>query len=165
MRKILLVQNECYLDRALQDVSNLIGFERRSTNKDGVVDLLAVILMSPSAIARLISEDQTCELSHLANSTPLFSPDSISVNGMWLLITVSQPDLLEPTARQEALGRILNILRSKGCVESLNTVFPAFPSEEVDESIAEQMSYLGYVHPGLPATNALNIDAPGHQRC
>ncbi len=103
MRKILLVQDESYLDRALRDVFRLFGCERQLINKDEVLDLLAVILMPLSGDARLTSEVQTCELFCLAHDIPLFSPDSASVSGIWLLLTVSQADPENSTKRQEAL--------------------------------------------------------------
>lgn len=156
MRKILLVHDERYLDRALQDVENLIGLQPQLASEDDVVDLLAVFLMPPSAIARLASEAQSCGPYRLANHNPLFSPESISVNGIWLLLTIYHPELLEPTARQEALSQLLNILRTKGYVENLAAVFPVFPSDENNAgSIGEQMIHLRSVHPALPATNAL----------
>lgn len=110
MHKILLVHDESYLDRALRDVFRLIGYERQLMNKDEVLDLLAVILMPLSGDARVTSEVQTCELFCLANNAPLFSPDSVSVSGVWLLLTVSQSDPANSTKRQEALSRILNVL-------------------------------------------------------
>ncbi|MBW4025927.1 MAG: hypothetical protein HIU93_00850 [Acidobacteria bacterium] len=160
MRKVLLVHDEIYLNRALENVQSLMGFERRASADDDVFDLLAVILIPPATLARALPEKgHLCNLSRLEHHHQLFSPDWISVNGIWLLLTVCQPDLLEPTARQEALSRILDTFKTKGCIQSLNAVYPVFSSSEKERSPGEQISYLESEHPGLPPTNALFIDS------
>lgn len=156
MRKILLVQDERYLKRALQDVENLIDCQERSASEDDVVDLLAVLPMPPSAMAHLTSDEHFCESCGSANRNLLFSAESISVSGIWLLLTIGHPELLEPTAREEALSQIVNILQTRGWIENLAAVFPVFPAaQNSGESIGKQMAYLRSVHPGLPAMNAL----------
>lgn len=157
MRKVLLVQNERYLDRALQDVGSLIAFERQQIGKDEQVDLLAVILLQPSAIAQLTSGEQTCERFRVDDSATPFASHSVSVNGVWLLLTVSQPDLPQPVSRQESLSRVLSVLRAKERVQSVSTIFPVFSPEEDERSVAEQMAYLQCEHPNLPITLSLSI--------
>jgi hypothetical protein len=155
MRKLLFVQSEYYLERALEDVGNLIQFEQQRMSGEDIFDLLAVILISPSTIALITSEQQTCDRLHLADSNPMFGPDSMSVNGMWLLLTVRQSELLEQTVRQVALSQILITLRTKGIIKNLADVFPVFSPKESESAIGEQMSYLGSIHPDLPKANAL----------
>jgi hypothetical protein len=84
MRKVLLVQNEQYLDRALQDVGGLMVFEQQHIGKEKQVDLLAVILLPTEAIGQLTSEQQTCDPLRFAGSATPFAYDSVSVNGVWL---------------------------------------------------------------------------------
>ncbi len=149
MRKVLLISNEHYLDRALQDVYSLMAFEQQQIGKDEQVDLLAAILLQPSAIAQFTSGEQTCECHCLAFSTTPFTSDSVSVNGVWLLLTVSQPDLPYNVSRQESLSRLLSALRTKEWVQSESTIFPVFSPEEDERSVAEQMAHLQNEYPGL----------------
>ncbi len=157
MRRILLVQNEQYLDRALQDVGGLMTFEQQHIGKEKRVDLLAVILLPPEAMAQLTSEQHTCDLLGFAGSAKPFACDSVSVNGVWLLLTVSQPDLPHHVSRQESLCRVLSVLRSNECVQSGGSIFPVFPPEEDEESVAEQMEFLRDEHPSLPILHPLSI--------
>lgn len=156
MRKVLLVQNEQHLDRALQDVGGLIAFEQQQIGKDKQVDLLAVILLPASAMAQLTSAQQTCDLLCFAGSDTPFACDSVSVNGIWLLLTVSQPDLPHHVSRQESLSRVLSVLRNNECVQSVSTIFPVFSPEDDDRSIADQVAYLQNEHPGLRITLSLS---------
>jgi len=126
MRKVLFVQNEQYLDRALQDVGSLIAFEQQHIGKEKQVDLLAVILLQPEAMAQLTSEQQTCDLPGSAWSATPFACDSVSVNGIWLLLTVNQPYLPHQVSRQETLSRVLSVLQTNGYVKSRGTIFPVF---------------------------------------
>ncbi|CAN5626239.1 hypothetical protein BH10ACI4_BH10ACI4_07580 [soil metagenome] len=159
MRKILLIQNEQYLDRALQDVCGLMTFEQQHIGKEKQVDLLAVILLPPDAMAQLTAEQQTCDLLRFAGSASPFACDSVSVNGVWLLLTVSQPDLPHHVSRQESLCRVLSLLRSNESVQRVSTIFPVFSPEEDERSIAEQMAYLKNEYPGLSITLFLSIRA------
>ncbi len=156
MRKVLLVQNEQYLDRALQDVGGLMAFEQQHIGKEKQVDLLAVILLPPEAMVQLTSEQQTCDLLGFAGSATPFACDSVSMNGVWLLLTVRQPDLTHHVSRQESLSQVLGVLRTNGYVKSMGTIFPVFSPEEDERSIAEQMAYLQNQHPGLPITLSLS---------
>ena len=156
MRKILLVHHERYLDRALQDVVRLVGFERQRVSKDEVLDLLAVILTPLSGDAHFVSEDQTCELGCPTNYAQLFSPDYVSVSGIWLLLTVSQS--ADSTKRQEALSRILMLLEAKEGIRDRSTVIPVFPSDESQDSIAQQITYLKSEHHSIPIASPLAID-------
>lgn len=149
MRKVLLVQNEQYLDRALQDVGSLMAFEQRHIGKEKQVDLLAVILLSPEAMAQVIAEQPTCDLLRFARSATPFTCDSVSVNGVWLLLTIKQPDLPHHVSRQEALSQMLGFLRTNGYVQSMSTIFPVFSPEDDEWLIAEQMAYLKNEHPKL----------------
>lgn len=66
MRKVLLVHDEIYLNRALENVQSLMGFERRASADDDVFDLLAVILIPPATLARALPErGHPCNLSRL----------------------------------------------------------------------------------------------------
>lgn len=158
MRKILLVHNELYLERAVQDVVGLFGFEQPRARKDEVLDLLAVIVTPLPGDAHALSEDQTCGLGCLTNYAQLFSPESVSVSGIWLLVTVSPSDAADSTKRQEALSRILNVLQVKDGARKISAVIPVFPSEESQDSIAEQVTYLESEHRNIPRTNPLSID-------
>jgi hypothetical protein len=157
MRKVLLVQNEQYLDRALQDVGGLIAFEQQQIGKDKQVDLLAVILLPLATMAQLTSEQRTCDLLRPAGSATPFACDSVSLNGVWLLLTVREPDLPHHVSRQESLSRLLRIVRNNECVQRVSTIFPVFSPEQDERSIAEQMEFLQNEHPSLPITRALSI--------
>lgn len=157
MRKILLIQNEQYLDRALQDVGGLMTFEQQHIGKEKQVDLLAVILLPPDAMAQLTSEQQTCDLLRSAGSATPFACDSVSVSGVWLLLTVSQPEPPHHVSRQESLSQVLSALRSNGCVQSGVSIFPVFPPEEVERSVGEQMEFLRDEHPSLAILQPLSI--------
>lgn len=161
MRKVLLVQNEQYLDRALQDVGVLIAFEQQHIGEEKQVDLLAVILLPREAMAQLTSEHHTCDLRGSAESATPFVCDSVSMNGVWLLLTVIQPGLPQHVSRQEALSQVLSVLRTNGYVTSGGTIFPVFSPEEDERSIAEQMTYLQNEHPGLPITLSLLTHCKG----
>lgn len=152
MRKVLFVKNEQYLDRALQDVGSFIAFEQQQIGKDKQVDLLAAILLPPEAMDQLTSEQQTCDLPGSAWSATPFACDSVSVNGIWLLLTVSQPHLPEHVSRQETLSRVLRALQTNGYVKSRCTIFPVFSPKDDERSAAEQMAYLQNEHPDLPIT-------------
>ncbi len=157
MRKVLLVQNEQYLDRALQDVGGLMAFEQQHIGKEKQVDLLAVILLPPEAMVQLTSEQHTCDLLGFAGSATPFACDSVSMNGIWLLLTVSQPDLPHYVSRQESLCRFLSVLRSNEYVQSGSSIFPVFSPEEDEELVAEQMEFLRDEHPSLPIFHPLSI--------
>lgn len=162
MPKVLLVHKERYLDRALQDVGSLMAFEQQQISEDEPLDLLAVILLPPSSTAQLTSEDRTCELFCLADSTNLFTSDSVSVNGVWTLLTVRPPDVREPANRQELLSRVLSALQDTEFVLTMCAVFPVFSSEQDARLIWEQMAYLQREHPSLPVTTALSICGGEH---
>ncbi len=154
MRRILLVQNEQYLDRALQNVGGLMTFEQQHIGKEKQVDLLAVILLPPEAMAQIT---HACDLLGFAGSATPFACDSVSVNGVWLLLTVNQPVLPQHVSRQESLSRVLSFLRSNECVQSGGSIFPVFSPEEDEESVAEQMEFLRDEHPSLPILHPLSI--------
>ncbi len=156
MRKVLLVHHERYLDRALQDVVRLVGFERQRVSQDEVLDLLAVILTPLSGDGHFVPEDQTCELGCLTNYSQLFSPDYVSVSGIWLLLTASQS--ADSTKRQETLRRILMFLEAKEGVRNRRTVIPVFRSDESQDAIAQQIKYLESEHHRIPLTRPLAID-------
>jgi hypothetical protein len=162
MRKILLVHNESYLDRALEDALYLIGYERQRTSKNEVLDLLAVILTPLSGDGSFTSEDQTVELSCLTDDTRFFNPDSVSVSGIWLLLTINQSDLADSTERQEALTRILNVLRVKEGVRRISAVMPIFSAEESERSVAEQMAYLESERHSIPISTPFVVDFQEH---
>ncbi len=157
MRKVLLVYHEQYLDRALQDVGSLIALEQQQSGSNEQVDLLAVILLPPAAMVQLTSEQHTCDLLRFAGIATPFACDSVSLNGIWVLLTVSQQDLLQPVSRQESLSRVLSVLRNNECVQSGGSIFPVFPPEEDEESVAEQMEFLRDEHPILPILHPLLI--------
>lgn len=163
MRRLLFVHDERYLDRAFQSVQDLLAIERRLSKNNGGSDLLAVLLMSPSSVDLLLSQEQECEPPRLGDRNPLFNSDSVSVNGMWILVTLSHHDFLGPRKRNEALGRLLCILRTQGYVHDLATVFPVFPSDETEQSIREQVTFLRSEHPDLAAANLLVIDVRPHR--
>ena len=156
MRKILLIQNEQYLDRTLQGVCGLMTFEQKHIGKEKQVDLLAVILLPPDAMAQLNAEQQTCDLLCFAGSASPFACDSVSVNGVWLLLTVSQPDLPHHVSRQESLSRVLRFMRNNKCLQGGSSIFPVFSSKEDGRSIAEQIAYLKDEHPDFPITRSLS---------
>jgi hypothetical protein len=156
MRKILLIQNEQYLDRALQDVCGLMTFEQQHIGKEKQVDLLAVILLPPDAMAQLTAEQQTCDLLRFAGSASPFACDSVSVNGVWLLLTVSKPDPPHHVSRQESLSRVLRFMRNNKCLQGGSSIFPVFSPAEDGRSIAEQMAYLKSEHRDFPITLSLS---------
>lgn len=158
MRKILLVHNERYLDRALHDVLRLVGFEQQLRSQDEVLDLLAVILMPPSGDAHVASQVQTCELGWLTNDAQIFSLESVSVSGIWSLLTVSQSIMANSMKRQEALSRILKVLQVKEGVRNISAVIPVFPSNESQDSIAEQIAYLEREHDSILVTSPSALD-------
>jgi hypothetical protein len=140
MRKILFVYEEHYLELAIRNVQELLGFEQRVPENNTVSDLLAVLLMSSQVVNALLSQDQERDPQRLANRSSLFGPDSVSVNGLWTLVTLSRLDLQEPRTRHEALDRFLDILRTQGFVQDSGTVFPVSPSKGPHLSIREQMT-------------------------
>jgi hypothetical protein len=142
MRKLLFVHDERYLNHAIRNVQELLGLEHRLSEGKNVSDLLAVLLMSPQLVNELLSQEQEFDLPRLADRNSLFSPDSVSVNGLWILVTLSRLDLQEPRTRHEALDRVLDILQTLGFVQDSATVFPVSPSEEPYLSIREQMTFL-----------------------
>lgn len=156
MRKVLLVQNEQYLDRALQDVGGLMAFEQQHIGNDKQVDLLAVILLPPEAIAQLTSEQQTCDPLRFAGIATPFACDSVSVNGVWLLLTIRQPGPAHHASRQESLSRVLRFMRNNKCLQRGSYIFPVFPPEEYGRLVAEQMAYLKNEHPDLAITLSLS---------
>ena len=158
MRKILLVHNERYLDQALKDVFRLVGIERQLTCPDEIPGLLAVILTPLSGDAHLAAGYQTCELGCMTNYARIFSPETASVSGIWLLLTVSQSVIADSMKRQEALSRILNVLQVTKGVPNIRAVFPAFPSDESQDSIAKQIAYLDRKHPNIPMTSPLAVN-------
>jgi hypothetical protein len=151
-----LIQNEQYLDRALQDFCGLMTFEQQHIGKEQQVDLLAVILLPPDAMAQLTAEWQTCDLLRFASSASPFACDSVSVNGVWLLLTVRQPDLPHHVSRQESLSRVLRFMRNNKCLQGGISIFPVFSPEEDGSSIAEQMAYLRDKHPDFRITRSLS---------
>jgi hypothetical protein len=132
-------------------------FEQQHIGKEKQVDLLAVILLPPAAMDQFTSEQQTCDLLRFAGSATPFAYDSVSVNGVWLLLTVSQPDLPHHASRQASLSRVLSVLRNNECVPSWSAIFPVFSPEENEESVAEQMEFLQKEHPSLPILHDLSI--------
>jgi hypothetical protein len=107
-------------------------------------------------MAQLISEQQTCDLLSFPWSVTTFACDSVSVNGIWLLLTVSQPDLPHLVSRQESLSRVLRFMRNNKCIQGESSIFPVFSPEEDGRSIAEQMAYLKNEHPDFPITLSLS---------
>ena len=142
MRKLLFVHDQRYLDQAMRNVQEIFGLERRLSEGNTVSDLLAVLVMSPQAVNELLSQDQECDLPRLAGRNSLFGPDSVSVNGLWMLVTLSRQDFQKPRTRHEALDRILDILRTQGFVLDSGTFFTVSPSEEPHMFLREQMAFL-----------------------
>jgi hypothetical protein len=142
MRKLLLVYEERYLELAIRNVQELLGFEQRLSESNTVSDLLAVLLMSPQVVNELLSQEHECDLQRFADRNSLFGPDSVSVNGLWILVTLSRQDFQEPSTRNETLDRVLDILRTQGFVRDSGTVFPVSPSKGPHMSISEQMTVL-----------------------
>lgn len=142
MRKLLFVHEERYLELALRNVQEIMGFEQRLSEGNTVSDLLAVLLMSPQMVNKLLSQEQEADPQRFADRNSLFGPDSVSVNGLWILVTLSRQDFQEPSKRQEALDRVLNVLRTQGFVRDAGTVFPASPSKGPHMSISDQMTVL-----------------------
>lgn len=162
MRKILLVHNERFLDRALEDALCLMGYERERTSKREILDLLAVIVTPLSGDGRFTSDDQTVRLSCLTHDPRVFSPDSVSVSGIWLLLTINQSGLADSTERHEALTRILNGLQMKEGVRRISAVMPVFSAEESEGSVAEQMACLESEHHSIPISTPFVVDFQEH---
>lgn len=155
MRKILFVHKETYVDRALKDVQKFFEVESRHATES---DLLAVIIMPVTVFAQLYPPGQERALTLVKPSTTLFGVQSMSINGIWTLLTINQPELLEPTSRQETLIRTLNIIREHGCLDNFQGIFPVFPAGESEEEIKTQMAYLGNAHPDLLTAKSLTIN-------
>lgn len=151
MRRILFIDQERYLDRALRDAIRLFDVEGRYAGEDGASDLLAVVALPLAEVLCAFSETQTCDPfdSTHTQTVPHFSRESISVNGVWLLLTICQPDLLDPTPRHETLSQTLKTLKNRGCFQNPPVVFPVFLVGEQESSVAWQLAYLVDAHPEL----------------
>ena len=160
MRRILFVHNRSHIDRAIADISSFFGIERRCASGSKASDLLAVIVMPSSYWPWLGPETQKLD-PRIATPTQipcLFLPESISVNGVWLLVTLSETELLTPTPRQEALSRALDVVRSKSS-KDLSLVFPVFSETENKRVIVEELAFIRAAHPTLDVSTALIFDA------
>ncbi len=148
MHKLLFVHEERFLDLAVRNVQELLAFEQRVPDRSSASDLLAVLLMSPRVVNELLSPEQDCDPQRFADRHSLFGPDSVSVNGRWILVTLSRPDVEEPGKRHEALDKVLDILRTQGFVRGSDQVFPVSTlggqplsiGEEIDDLRSEQPS-------------------------
>jgi len=129
MRKLLFVHEERYLELAIRNVQDLFGFEQRLAEGSRMSDLLAVLLMSFQVVNDLLSVGQTCDLQRFSEHDALFAPNSLSLNQCWTLVTLSRIDFQEPRSRDEALDRILDIIRTRGFVVAPVTVFRTPTSE------------------------------------
>ena len=147
MRKLLFVHDEQHLELAIRNVQDFLDFEQRLTKGDAASDLLAVLLVCPDVVHELLLSEQECALRPSADGSPLFGSDSVSVNDIWTLVTLSHQNFQEPRTRHEALDRVLDILRTQGFVRDAATVFRISPSEEPHLLICEQMHFLKTEHP------------------
>ena len=158
MHKILLVHDERYLDRALEDVLRLLELERQLTRQEKLPDLLAVILTPLTTNSRIDPQDRMCEPGCLTNHVQFFSPESVTVNGIWSLLTISQEATAVSTRRHETLSRILNVLQHKEGSLEINAVIPVFASEESYDSMAAQIAYLESRQRSIRIVRPLTID-------
>jgi hypothetical protein len=142
MRKLLFVHDEQYLELAIRNVQDLLGFEQRLADGNHVSDLLAVLLMSAEVFNELLSADHRCDLQRVTNHDELFRPDSISVNGRWTLVTLSHDDFQEPRTRRDAVDRFLALLRTQGILRDPGTVFRVSWSEEPHPLVCDYMHFL-----------------------
>lgn len=160
MYRILFIHDESYMDRALRQVTGLFNVERRCVDKSKASDLLAVIVLPIAEMPGVLSMGQTCsQVSETHGQTfSVFRPDSISLSGVWLLLTISEPQLLSPMPRYKVLSQALNILENRGCFRTRPLVFPVFLGWETKESMAKQLASLGTGHlePIIPAAMILN---------
>jgi hypothetical protein len=130
MHKLLFVHEERYLDRLIRDVQELLEREYQLSGGSTICDLLAVLVMSPEVVHAILTPTQRCDLSRLEDRHSLFSPESVSVDGLWILVTLSRPDLEQPGTRHEALDRVLGVLRTQGFGLDSGKVFLVSPLEE-----------------------------------
>ena len=139
MRKLLFVHEERYLEPAIRSVQELLSLERRISDGNTVSDVLAVLLMSSQVVNKLLSQEQACDLSRVTDSNVRFGSESVSLNGVWILVTLLHEEFQEPRTRHEALDRVLDMLRTQGLVRDSATVVPLPPSEEPQLSICGTM--------------------------
>jgi hypothetical protein len=137
MRKLLFVHEERYLELAIRNVQELLDFEQRLSESNTVSDLLAALLISSKVVNEFLSQKQYCDLSCLTDSNMLFGPASVSLNGVWILVTLLHEEFQEPRTRHEALDRVLDILRIQGLVRDSEKVFLAHPTKGPHMSIGK----------------------------
>lgn len=150
MARLLVIHDEAFLELAIQSAGNFIQFEERHSSKEHVSDLLAVIVMPRSAAPSLHSDLPPCEpaTSTNGNCRHLRNLESISLDGLWLLITIDHPDLLDPLPRQEALVQSLSAFRVQRCFDTGGKVFPIIPHSH-DEISSYDFTLLQTSHPDL----------------
>ena len=140
MRKLLFVHEEQHVDRALRNVKNLLHFEQIGVQGSATSDLLAVVVLSLDIVHAILSAEQECALRPSSDGSAVFGPDSVSLNGIWTLVTLSRRDLQEPMTRNGALDRVLVTLQNQGFVQDWKTVFLLSPSQEHSLSIREPLA-------------------------
>jgi hypothetical protein len=78
MRKVLLVEDESYLERALADVQKLFRFVDRALAPGATFDLLAAMVVPAAAMESFASKFQACDLASAALGDRLFSGDDFA---------------------------------------------------------------------------------------
>ena len=138
------MQNLCRdsLDRAIRNAQDLLDFEQRSAKGNAASDLLAALVLSPDVVHAILLAEQECALRPSADGSALFGSDSVSLNGIWTLVTLSRRDLQESMTRHEALDRVLDILQSQGFVHDAETVFRLSPCLERGLAIREPITFV-----------------------
>lgn len=155
MRKVLMIEDESHLEHALEDVLSLFRFLAGEFEHDPIADLLAVIVMPAETKEYCAWSFQTCDVVEIPSCNRLFSVESVSVDGVWSLLTLNRADLLEPTPRHTSLDRILTSLREDQYASGIARVYPVFPYEEPFDSVSEQLAYLRSTHRDVLAPQPL----------
>ena len=129
MRKLLFVHEEQHVDHAHRSVQDLLDFGQRSARDNTASDLLAVLVLSPDVVHAILLAEQECALRPSPDGSPLFGSDSVSLSGVWTLVTLSRRDIQEPVTRNEALYRLLGTLQSQGFVQDPERCFSYLPAK------------------------------------
>jgi len=137
MHRLLVIHDEALLYKALQDVGALFQYE---SHRSITSDLLAVIVMPKPGMDRLFPED---------HSQALFDLESVSLEGVWLLLTISPSVFPESASREQSLVKLLDLLRSRKCFESGAKVLPVLPWQEGSGAVTDNLTLLRETHPDL----------------
>lgn len=158
MRKVLLVHKEQYVDQAVKEALRLLGYERRRTSRYEVLDLLGVLVMPFTSDLFFAPKSITHGPDFVEAHTGVFSHESVSVNGIWLMLTINPLDPADAIQRHEALSRAIRALNTQERGHPIEAVIPISFIGDKEPVLAAEREHLEREHPEILIRSSLRFD-------